>query len=95
MSKAIKITALFLIHFIIVISFATVIGCKPDMPQKKDHTSIACYLADVCIRMPAFAQQNSTDCALALQKCFRYEDYEKCTKEKDSNDCFNKLGIRY
>jgi hypothetical protein len=71
-------------------------GCKPSMPQRTDYPSMMypCYLADVCVRMPAYAQQNPVECGLAIQKCFRYTDYDKCRDADNSEKCLDFMGIR-
>jgi len=91
-----KFIALWMLIAIAIMALAFALGCKPSIPQRADYPAdmYPCYLADVCVRMPAFAEKNSAECGLAIQKCFRYTDYKKCVDEKNPDDCFSKLGIR-
>lgn len=93
------------IHIILISIFLTIIytGCglgfKPDMPKKEDYPdNVPCYLADVCLTVNAYMVNNKTDCLIALQKCYRYTDYDKCKKEPTEelqNDCRNAIVIKY
>lgn len=69
-------------------------ACNPDMPKKKDYSAgmYPCYLADKCITIHGFKNAHHVDCAVAIQKCFRYTDEEKCGDDKD---CRDRVGIRY
>ena len=74
-------------------------GCKPEMPVKTDYgDNVPCYLADVCLTVNAYMAKNKTDCTIALQKCYRYTDYDKCKKEPTEDaqtDCRNAIVIKY
>ncbi len=82
-----------------IILFISLTGCglgfKPDMPKKESYVdNYPCYLADVCLTVNAYMTQNKTDCTLALQKCYRYSDYDKCKNESDQKKCWDDLGVR-
>ena len=85
--------------FIIILVISFFYSCKPDMPSRKNYTDdmLPCYLADVCLTVNAYMVNNKTDCTLALQKCYRYSDYDKCNKETDIDkikQCWDELGVR-
>lgn len=74
----------------------SLVGCKPDLPVKAEYgDNLPCYLADKCITINAYMQNNKADCTIALQKCYKYSDYEKCKKDADPKACWDELGIRY
>ena len=70
------------------------IGCKPSMPVKSDYEALPCYLADKCLTLNVYSDKNKTDCALALQKCFKYSDWDKCKNEKDPADCRDRISVK-
>lgn len=83
----------------ILILFLSLTGCglgfKPDMPKLETYKdNYPCYLADVCLTVNAYMVNNKTDCTLALQKCYRYSDYDKCEKAEDKKKCWDDLGVR-
>jgi hypothetical protein len=83
------------VFLICIISAVFYTGCKPDMPVRSDYPdNVPCYLADVCLTVNAYMVNNKTDCTLALQKCYRYTDYDKCKKEADPKKCWDDLGVR-
>jgi len=73
-----------------------IVGCKPDIPIRSDYPSgmYPCYIADVCVRMTAYSEGAKQDCTLALQKCFRYTDYDKCRDADSPVKCWEWLGVR-
>jgi len=87
-------------HVLIICTFFLIFGtgCKPEMPSIKNYDNMPCYLADVCLTVNAYMVNNKTDCTIALQKCYRYTDYDKCKKEpteEAQNDCRNAVVIKY
>ena len=86
--------AMTLFVFAAIMVFWFLCGCNPDLPQLKDYDKdmYPCYLADKCITVNGYKDANSQDCAVAIQKCFRYTDKKNCGDDKD---CWDKLGVRY
>lgn len=84
-----------IIVLITVIVILSLFNCMP-MPKKADYTSdeYPCYMADLCVRSNAYAKSHVQDCTIAMQKCFRYKDYDKCKAEKDFDKCWNNIGVR-
>lgn len=91
-----RFVAMWMLIAIAIIILMIVTGCKPFMPKQKDYKDgmYPCYLADVCLTVNAYMENNKTDCTLALQKCYRYVDYDKCKDEPDPKKCWDDLGVR-
>lgn len=85
------VSILFLIYILFMLT-----SCKPSMPEIKDYKNMPCYIADVCVRVNAYMENNKNECNIAFQKCFRYSDFDKCYDVKtlkEHEQCLEDLSV--